>query len=76
MSRLLASNVRDEHSEKIVLPFLESSAKVNRQVFEEDHAICKIMPADAWCPEPLEFISDQEIKIAHFRELCRSELNN
>lgn len=76
MSRLLASNLRDEHSKKIVQPFLESSAKVNRQVFEEDHAICKIMPADAWSPEPLDFISTQEIKIAHFRDLCRSELNN
>lgn len=71
MSRLLTCNVKDEHSQKIVQPFFESSAKVNRVVFEEDHSICKIMPADSWSPEPLKFISEQEIKIAHFRDLCR-----
>jgi hypothetical protein len=41
-------------------------------VFEEDHSICKIMPTDSWSPEPLEFISEQEVKIAHFRDLCRA----
>lgn len=74
MSRLLACNLRDERARSITEPFLDSSAKVNRQVFEEDHAICKIMPADSWSPHPLEFISEREIKIAHFRELCRAEL--
>jgi hypothetical protein len=74
MSRLLACNLRDQHAQKIVQPFFDSSAKVNRIVFEEDHSICKIMPADSWSPEPLEFISEQEIKITHFRDLCRSGL--
>lgn len=73
MSRLLTCNARDDHAKKIIQMFLESSAKVNRQVFEEDHSICKIMPTDSWRPEPLEFISEQEVKIAHFRELCRAE---
>lgn len=80
MSRLLTSNVKDTHSKNIIQPFFDSSAKVNRLVFEEDHAICKIIPADAWSTDPLEFISEQEIKISHFRNLCRSfqkdELNN
>ncbi len=76
MSRLLKCNARDERAQKIVQPFLESSAKVNRQVFEEDHSVCKIIPADSWSPEPLEFISEQEVKVAHFRALCRSELIN
>jgi phenylpropionate dioxygenase-like ring-hydroxylating dioxygenase large terminal subunit len=74
MSRLLVCNPRDEHARAIIHPFLESSAKVNRQVFEEDHSICKIIPVDAWSPQPLVFISEHEVKIAHFRELCRSEL--
>jgi phenylpropionate dioxygenase-like ring-hydroxylating dioxygenase large terminal subunit len=74
MSRLLNCNLRDAHAQKIVEPFLESSARVNRQVFEEDHAICKVMPTDAWSPEPLPYISEQEVKIAHFRELCRTQL--
>lgn len=75
MSRLLICNVKDEHAQKIVQPFFESSANVNRMVFEEDHSICKIMPADSWSPEPLKFISDQEVKIAHFRDYCRAVLN-
>ena len=74
MSRLLACNLRDERAQKIVQPLWESSARVNRQVFEEDHAICKVMPTDAWSPEPLTYISEQEVKIAHFRELCRGQL--
>lgn len=74
-SRLLVSNLRDEHARKIVWPFFESSAAVNRAVFEEDHAICKLMPTDAWTAEPLKFISEQEIKIAHFRRLCADESN-
>lgn len=73
MSRLLTCNVRDERAKNIIKPFLESSAKVNRQVFEEDHTVCKIMPTDSWSPQPLEFISEQEVKIAHFREFCRAE---
>jgi len=73
MSRLLTCNARDERAIKVIQPFLESSAKVNRQVFEEDHTVCKIMPTDSWSPQPLEFISEQEVKIAHFRELCRVE---
>ena len=74
MSRFLFSNLRDQHAQKIVQPFFDSSAKVNRIVFDEDHSICKIMPADSWNSEPLQFISEQEIKIAHFRDLCRSGL--
>ena len=73
MSRLLVCPPRDRRAEKIVKPFLVSSAKVNRQVFEEDHSICKIMQPDAWTPEPLKFMSEQEVKIAHFRDLCRAE---
>lgn len=73
MSRLLTCPARDGHAEKIIQPFLESSAKVNRQVFEEDHTVCKIMPTDAWTPQPLEFISELEVKISHFRELCNVE---
>jgi len=75
MSRLLTCHVKDEHVQKIVQPFFDSSAKVNRIVFEEDHSICKIMPADSWSPAPLLYMSEQEVKIAHFREYCRAALN-
>lgn len=76
MSRLLVSNTKDQRSSDIVRPFVESSAHVNRLVFEEDHAVCKLMPTESWSAEPLEFISDLEIKIAHFRESCKANLFN
>jgi phenylpropionate dioxygenase-like ring-hydroxylating dioxygenase large terminal subunit len=72
MSRFLTCNLKNARAIDVVLPFFESSAAVNRRVFDEDHTICKMMPTDSWSSEPLKFISTQEIKIAHFRELCKS----
>jgi len=74
MSRLLICNVKDSTARKIVQPFFDSSSKINRMIFEEDHAICKLFPTDSWSPDPLKFISEQEVKIAHFRDLCRADL--
>lgn len=74
MSRLLTCNLKNENAEKVINPFFSSTAKINRVVFEEDHSICKIIPTDSWSHQPLKFMSDQEVKIAHFRQLCRSEL--
>ena len=51
--------------------FLASTAEVNRRVFEEDHEVCKRLPADSWSTAPLRYPSADEIKIAHFRESCR-----
>jgi phenylpropionate dioxygenase-like ring-hydroxylating dioxygenase large terminal subunit len=75
MSRLLACHVKDERAQTIMQPFFDSTAKVNRIIFEEDHSICKIMPVDAWSADPLIFMSDQELKISHFRDMCRFNLN-
>jgi phenylpropionate dioxygenase-like ring-hydroxylating dioxygenase large terminal subunit len=70
MSRLLTANLKDESSKKVTQFFFDSSAAVNRQVFEEDHSICKLMPMDSWSTEPLLYISMQEEKILHFRMQC------
>lgn len=74
MSRLLIAPPKGDSQKRIIAPFLASSARVNRAVFEEDHEICKVMPADAWSPNPLRYISKQEEKIAHFRDSCRRVL--
>lgn len=74
MSRLLTCSTIDKNAERILQPFFESSASVNRMVFEEDHDVCKIMPVDSWSQEPLKYMSEQEVKIAHFRESCRNNL--
>lgn len=71
MSRLLTVPPKADSQRKIIAPFLASSARVNRAVFEEDHEICKLLPTDAWSSNPLQYISKQEEKIAHFRSSCR-----
>jgi phenylpropionate dioxygenase-like ring-hydroxylating dioxygenase large terminal subunit len=70
MSRLLTTNLQGANAEKIITPFFQSSAAVNRQVFEEDHDACKLLPSDSWSMAPLKYISSQEEKIAHFRDSC------
>jgi hypothetical protein len=70
-SRLLTSKLSRENYSQIMESFFESTAKVNRKVFEEDHEICKLMPSDSWSMEPLKYASELEEKIVHFRSMCR-----
>lgn len=70
-SRLLSAPAKSSSSGQVVNTFVNSSAKVNRQVFEEDHAICKLMPTESWNSDPLVYPSKLEEKIDHFRALCR-----
>lgn len=72
MSRLLIPNLKNEDSQKILDPFFKSTAAVNKMVFEEDHAICKLIPTDTWCDSPLLYASISEDKINHFRDSCRN----
>lgn len=71
MSRLLTAPPKGDSQIKIIEHFLTSSARVNRAVFEEDHEICKLLPTDAWSSNPLQYISKDEERIAHFRRSCR-----
>ena len=71
MSRFLTCNLKDENSHRIVKVFYDSSIKMNHQVFEEDHSICKTIPFDNWSTKPLDILSTQEIKITHFRKQCK-----
>lgn len=73
-SRLLTVPTRSSSAEAAIQPFLDSTAQVNRKVFDEDHAVCRTMPRDAWSAEPLRFASASEAKIAHFRASCRAVL--
>ena len=47
--------------------FFDSSAQMNRQVFEEDHAICKRIAIQAADSARFKILSSDEAKIAHFR---------
>lgn len=70
-SRLLATHLVSEAAQQIIAPLFASTAKVNRKVFEEDHAVCKLVPSDSWTSAPLRFASETEEKIEHFRQSCR-----
>lgn len=71
-SRLFTSRTRNEKAELMFDSFFSSTAAVNRKVFEEDHDVCKLLPAKSWTMEPLRFAADSEGKIQHFRSVCRN----
>jgi phenylpropionate dioxygenase-like ring-hydroxylating dioxygenase large terminal subunit len=70
-SRLLTSTVKSPAAGTVMQPFFDSSAQVNRKVFEEDHSVCKTIALGSWCMQPLRYPSAEEEKIDHFRQLCR-----
>lgn len=71
-SRLLSSVSNNANTTTILDSFFESTAQVNRQVFDEDHSVCKLMPKDAWSSQALRYAASNEEKIAHFRQSCRA----
>jgi phenylpropionate dioxygenase-like ring-hydroxylating dioxygenase large terminal subunit len=73
-SRLLGTHVAGEDARKLLAPLLDSTAEVNRRVFDEDHQICKLVPRASWSPAPLAYPSSAEAKIDHFRRSCRNYL--
>lgn len=70
-SRLYAAHATDPHASDLLGSFFDSTIRVNRQVFDEDHRICQRMPRDSWSMEPLRFAAAEEAKIDHFRASCR-----
>jgi phenylpropionate dioxygenase-like ring-hydroxylating dioxygenase large terminal subunit len=71
-SRLLSARARDPDAARMLQSFFESTAVVNRQVFEEDHAAVKLCPRESRSMQPLQYASRLEEKIVHFRESCRA----
>lgn len=71
-SRLYASNTVNENAARVLDSFFESTVRMNRQVFDEDHEVCKLLPKESWSTDALRFPSDAEVKIDHFRQSCRA----
>jgi phenylpropionate dioxygenase-like ring-hydroxylating dioxygenase large terminal subunit len=71
-SRLLTTHLASGAAQQIIAPLFASTAAVNRKVFDEDHAVCKLVPADSWSSAPLRFASVTEEKIEHFRASVRA----
>jgi hypothetical protein len=64
--------VKKEKDKLIMSSFLDSTASLNRQVFEEDKMICTKVPASSWSREvPKYSASHDEERILHFRKMYR-----
>ena len=72
-TRLLASRVAPG-AEPITTPFLDSAASMNRQVFEEDHAICRRVDPDFPLDGPGQVLSATESRVRHFRDVMAQAL--
>lgn len=72
VSRLYSSRLKNEQNRPIISSFLDSTAALNRQVFEEDQLICSRIPPSSWSPNAPDFYaSHDEERIIHFRENYR-----
>ena len=68
--RIVNSAMRDP-----VMAFYDSSARMNRLIFEEDARVSSLVPLESWDVEPLVYASSLELKINHFRECCRRSIS-
>lgn len=66
-SRFYRSRTKASVKPEVIGPFFENAARVNRAVFDEDHQICKRVPARSWRAD-LGFLTQSEAKVAHFRQ--------
>lgn len=71
-SRIFSSKVAKPEFMEFLEPFFKEYYLSVRQVFEEDHAICKLTPKESWSLEPFKYASQMEQQILYFRELCRN----
>lgn len=68
--RIVNAEMRDS-----VMAFYDSTAKMNRLIFEEDSLVSSLVPLESWDSCPLPYASSLESKINHFRECCRKSVS-
>ena len=73
-SRVFSSKLLKPEFSEFLDSFFESYAMSVRKVFDEDHEICKLISRDSWSMEPLKYASELEVKINHFRQMCRESI--
>ncbi|CAI2795945.1 Rieske 2Fe-2S domain-containing protein [Pseudomonas fluorescens group sp.] len=69
-SRLYPVRNSDPRYREMTAGFVQSSAEVNRRIFDEDHEICQRIPSKSWSTSAPKFISVLEEKLLHFRHSC------
>jgi phenylpropionate dioxygenase-like ring-hydroxylating dioxygenase large terminal subunit len=73
-SRLYRSKLRSEISPSTLESFFQSTAAVNRKIFEEDRDICARVPRRSWSSAaPVVFAKDEE-RLVHFRQAYSAAL--
>jgi phenylpropionate dioxygenase-like ring-hydroxylating dioxygenase large terminal subunit len=70
-SRLYQARESNPRYDEMVKSLMLSSASTNRAVFDEDHTICKRIPAKTWSTDNPKYYGQHEEKIIHFRQSCR-----
>lgn len=73
-SRLLNGVTKNAATASALSEFFRSSATMNRQIFDEDHAICKRIRTDVNATEAFGILSTDEQKIAHFWQCMKDAL--
>ncbi len=69
-SRLYPALATESGYQEIVDTFTQSTARINRQIFDEDHQVCKRVSGRSWSSKPPKYFSDLEQKVLHFRKSC------
>ncbi|MFZ6646249.1 aromatic ring-hydroxylating oxygenase subunit alpha [Undibacterium sp. TJN25] len=70
-SRLLNGVAKSPAAADALHHFFASSAAINRQVFKEDHEICKRISPNFYDEGRAKLLSKDEEKIAHFRQCLK-----
>lgn len=71
-SRLLRGTLRPGLPSDSLNHFFDSTAEINKTVFEEDNAICREMDYSRYSIHDLNRLSRDEEKIAHFRQCLQT----
>lgn len=71
-SRLLNGLTKNAATANALSEFFRTSAAMNRQIFDEDHAICKRIHKNLGATEAFGILSTDEKKIAHFWQCLKN----
>ena len=71
-SRLLNGLTKNAATADALSEFFRTSAAMNRQIFDEDHAICKRIHTDVDATDSFGILSTDEKKIAHFWQCLKN----
>lgn len=69
-SRLYPAKNSEPRYRDMTSGFMQSTAEINRKIFDEDHQICKRIPSKSWSTSAPKYISTLEQKLLHFRQSC------